>query len=87
MRLERVQKLLKERNYQFDYMEEDGCGSINFVDRGLEYHIWEFPDDDGNPCGVETNLMHCGHMEDITGEDYEDQLLKTLDIFDNRTGM
>lgn len=84
MRLERVQKLLKDRGYAVDYFEEDGLGSINFMDRGLEYHIWEYPDDSGKPCGVETNLLHCGHMEEVEGADYEDRILKDLAIFDNK---
>lgn len=86
MRLEAIQQFLKERNYTFSYTEEDGCGSIDFIDRGLSYHIWEYGDDEGNPCGIETNLMHAGHMEEIEGE-YGDKVLEMLQIFDNRTGM
>ncbi|MGN0361565.1 MAG: kinase [Bilifractor sp.] len=85
MRLEKVQHLLTEKGYHFSYAEEDGVGSIDFLDRGLSYHIWEFRNDDGT-CGAETNLMHAGHMEEISG-DYEKQICKTLEIFDNRPGM
>lgn len=85
MRLEKVQKLLTEKGYHFAYAEEDGVGSIDFTDRGLSYHIWEFQNDDGS-YGAETNLMHAGHMEDISG-DYEDQICDTLKIFGNRQGI
>ncbi len=78
MRLPRVQAFLKEKKITFSYTEEDGCASIDFILRGLEYHIWEFADGD-EPCGAETNLMHAGHMEDVTGA-YEDELLRMLEI-------
>ena len=85
MRLEKIQKLLKEKEYPFTYAEDDGVGSIDFIDRGLSYHSWDFRNDDGS-CGAETNLMHAGHMEEVTG-DYENEICRTLEIFDNRQGM
>ena len=30
--------------------------------------------------------MHAGHMEEVTG-DYENEICRTLEIFDNRQGM
>ena len=30
MRLEKIQKVLKEKNFPYTYTEEDGCGSIDF---------------------------------------------------------
>lgn len=42
MRLERVQEALKEKNVKFEYHEEDGCGSLDFLFRGLKYHVWEY---------------------------------------------
>ncbi|MDO4622954.1 MAG: kinase [Eubacteriales bacterium] len=85
MRLEKIQKSLTEKEYNYTYTEQDGVGSIDFIDRGLTYHIWEFCEDDGT-CGAETNLMHFGHMEEVTG-DYEARILADLEIFDNRPGM
>ena len=82
MRLAKVQSALREKAYSFDYEEEEGIGSIDFEDRGLEYHVWEFQDDDGS-FGAETNLMHAGHMEELRG-DYEEQLLRLLEPFENR---
>ena len=78
MRLEKVQEVLNEHKIAFDYTAEDGCASIDFLLRGLEYHIWEYPLEDGER-GVETNLMHAGHMEDVEGE-YEPELLKMLEV-------
>ena len=34
MRLEKIQKVLKEKNFPYTYTEEDGCGSIDFEYRG-----------------------------------------------------
>ena len=46
MRLEKIQKVLKEKNFTYTYTEEDGCGSIDFEYRGVVYHVWEFQDQD-----------------------------------------
>ena len=35
MRLEKIQKVLKEKNFPYTYTEEDGCGSIDFEYRGV----------------------------------------------------
>ena len=41
MRLEKVQEALKTKKIQYEYTEENGCGSIDFMFRGLRFHIWE----------------------------------------------
>ncbi|HCT90228.1 MAG TPA: kinase [Lachnospiraceae bacterium] len=69
MRLQSVQKALQKKHITFTYTEVEGCGSIDFVHRGLGYHIWEYADHD-TPSGVETNLLHAGKSEDVEG-DYE----------------
>ena len=74
MRLARIQEFMKKNNMPFDYFEEDDCGSINFVHRGLSYHIWEFMDPDR---GAESNVRSCGRSEDFEG-DYEQQILDIL---------
>ena len=79
MRLEMICRTLDEKGYSYTYTEEDGVASIDFMDRGLDYHIWEFCGEDG-VYGAETNLMHAGRMEELTG-DYEAQLLDMLKIF------
>ena len=53
MRLEKIQNVLKEKNWGYQYTEEDGCGSIDFEYRGVSYHIWEFFD---GIWGAETNV-------------------------------
>lgn len=68
-RLNKIQDLLKKKNIDFSYTLEDGCGSIDFMHRGLSYHIWEYADEE-IPCGVETNIFHAGRSEEIKG-DYE----------------
>ena len=35
MRLEKVQEALKTKKIQYEYTEENGCGSIDFMFRGL----------------------------------------------------
>ena len=42
MRLEKIQAYLKEKQWNYEYTEEDGLGSIDFEHRGLSYHIWEW---------------------------------------------
>ena len=70
MRLQKIQAALKQKKIVYTYVEEDGCGSIDFEFRGLRYHIWEFQDSE---WGVETNVYLAGRSEDILG-DYETKI-------------
>ena len=74
MRLESVQDVLKKKKIAYDYTEVDGCGSIDFVFRGLKYHIWEYED---HAWGVETNVFEAGRSRDIEG-DYEEIVVREL---------
>lgn len=74
MRLELVQKALKEKRIPYQYAEEDGCGSIDFLFRGIPYHVWEFED---NGWGVETNIENSGKSEDIIGN-YEEKVADVI---------
>ena len=78
MRLERVQEVLKRKKIEFTYFEEDWLGSLDFLYRGVPYHVWEFADED-DPCGVETNLRNAGKDEEIEEENYEDLLVQELE--------
>ena len=40
MRLQKVQDALNKKNIKFEYTEEDGCGSLDFMFRGLKFHVW-----------------------------------------------
>lgn len=73
MRLERIQAHLKAGGVDYRYFEENGCGTIEFIHRGLAYHIWEYPDDEG----ADSNVRSAGRMEFFTG-DYEEQILEIL---------
>ena len=68
MRLKKVQKALKTKNINYEYTEENGCGSIDFMFRGLRFHIWEYED---RVWGAETNVFEAGRSQDIEGA-YED---------------
>lgn len=68
MRLEQVRKALEQKNITFEYTEEDGLGSLDFLFRGLKFHVWEF--EDGEISGAETNVFNVGKAQDIEG-DYE----------------
>ena len=46
---------------------------MEFLHRGLSYHIWEYPDDEG----ADSNVRTAGRMESYTG-DYEEQILQIL---------
>ena len=73
MRLETIQEHLKNKGVAYRYFEEDGCGTIEFIHRGLAYHIWEYPDDEG----ADSNVRSAGRMEAFTG-DYEEKILEVL---------
>ena len=75
-RLQRVRAYLEGKGWEYEYHEEDGCGSVDFSDRGVPYHIWEF--DEGGTRGVETNLQHGGLQEEVLG-DYEASLIEMLE--------
>lgn len=72
MRLQKVQDALNKKNIKFEYTEEDGCGSLDFMFRGLKFHVWEYED---NGWGAETNIYAAGRSEDIDG-DYEEKDLR-----------
>ena len=44
MRLQIVQEALKKKNIKYEYTEIDGCGSLDFLFRGLKFHVWEYED-------------------------------------------
>ena len=75
MRLARIQEYMKSHSMPYDYMEENDCGSINFIHRGLSYHIWEYP---APERGVDSNVLSCGRSRDYDG-DYEQAI---IDIFE-----
>ena len=77
MRLEAIQEELKKRKIHIDYNEEDECASIDFIWRGLSYHIWEFIDDDGTR-GCETNVFTTGKTVELL-DGYADTILKELE--------
>lgn len=74
MRLEKIQKFMSDNHMPYDYFEENDCGSITFIHRGLSYHIWEFP---APERGAESNVLSCGRSIEYEG-DYEDQILAIL---------
>lgn len=74
--LRQVQEALAACAIDYTYVEEDGCASIDFMHRGLSYHIWEYADDQ-MPLGVETNLFHAGRTEEIEG-DYDTLLAREI---------
>lgn len=70
MRLELVQNALKEKKIEYEYTEEDGVGSLDFLFRGLKFHVWEYED---RGWGAETNVFSAGRSEDLEG-DYEEKI-------------
>lgn len=74
MRLEKIQTQLQKVGIQYKYIEEDNCGSINFIHRGLSYYIWEFPEPER---GAESNVRTAGRGEDFEG-DYENAIMEIL---------
>ena len=75
MRLSKIQHALTVKKIQFQYTEEDGCGSLDFQFRGLRYHIWEF--EENRERGAETNLYHGSRQQEVLG-DYEAELIREM---------
>ena len=80
MRLEHVQDALKKKNITYQYTEEDGLGSLDFLFRGLSFHVWEYED---GVRGAETNVFSAGRSREVEG-DYEtviaDEILSWPDM-------
>ena len=74
MRLEKIQAFLHSRNMPYTYTQEDDCGSIVFIHRGLSYYIWEYP---APERGAESNVRTAGRGEDFE-ENYEEAILDIL---------
>ena len=74
MRLMKIREYLNHKGISHRYFEEDGCGSIDFLYKGLSYHIWEFPEEEQ---GAESNVRSAGKM-DVYGENYEQEILDIL---------
>lgn len=74
MRLARIQDYLNSRAISFQYWQENDCGSISFLHKGLSYHIWEYP---APERGADSNVRSAGRSEEFDG-DYEEEILKIL---------
>ena len=74
MRLLRVQEALKQKGITYTYSEEDGCGSLDFLFRGLGFNNWEYHD---GVWGVETNVFNVGRSQDLEG-DYETVIVQEI---------
>lgn len=75
MRFLKIQDFLNEKEIPFEYWEENDCGSISFVHRGLSYHIWEYP---APERGAESNVRTAGRAEDFEGDHYEEDILAIM---------
>lgn len=74
MRLQKIQEALKTKNISYKYTEEDGCGSVDFMFRGLSFHVWEYCD---AVWGAETNVFAAGRSRDVEG-DYEETIAREI---------
>lgn len=79
MRLANIQNFLRRHGVSFRYLEENGCGSIEFLHRGLNYYIWEYP---ASEPGAQSNVRCAGRPEDF-GENYEDAILAILQSWED----
>ena len=67
-RLKKVWEALDQKKISYEYTDEDGCGSLDFLFRGLKFHVWEYCDN--GEWGAETNVFNVGKSRDIE-TDYE----------------
>ena len=75
MRLQRIQDYLKSKGIDYAYSENDDCGGIRFILRGLAYNIWEYPEPER---GAASNVRSYGRMEDYEG-DYEQAIIDVME--------
>lgn len=75
MHMPKTEAALKDHDIEYTIYTEDGCESIEFMFRGLAYHIWEWHEDD--EWGVEQNVFNTGRSEDLKG-DYDETLAKEI---------
>ena len=73
-RFVKIQEFLKRQGWPYKYDEDNDCGSIEFIHRGLIYHIWEYPEPER---GAASNVASAGRMVDYE-DDYEAQILAIL---------
>ena len=73
MILKKLQEYLRSKGWKYQYTEEDGCGSVDFEYRGINYHVWEFPDGEG----AESNVKDGGRQEEFA-EGYEEEILAIM---------
>lgn len=62
MRLANIQNFLRRHGVSFRYLEENGCGSIEFLHRGLNYYIWEYP---ASEPGAQSNVRCAGRKTSV----------------------
>ena len=75
MRLEKsTGSVKKQRKFIMNIQRKNGCGSIDFMFRGLRFHIWEYED---RVWGAETNVFEAGRSQDIEG-DYEEIISREI---------
>ena len=77
MRLQKIQDFLNKWNISYTYREENNCAAVDFLHRGLSYHIWEYP---APEQGAESNVRTAGRLEEFD-EDYEEQILQILNTW------
>ncbi len=76
MRFDEILEELKKRKIKYTFTEEDDCISLDFIWRGLSYHIWEFLDDDGTR-GCDTNVFTTGRTVELL-DNYIETILEEL---------
>ena len=74
MRLNNIREYLDRQGIEYAYNENDDCGGIEFTRRGLNYHIWEYPEPER---GAASNVRTWGRMEDFEG-DYETAIIEVM---------
>ena len=74
MPLEKLKSFLDLKGWVYQYVAEDGLGSIDFEYLGVSYLIWEFADEQR---GAESNVRNIGKLEDYQGH-YENDLIEIM---------
>ncbi|MBU4438836.1 MAG: kinase [Acetobacterium sp.] len=75
MALDQIKQFIESKGWPYHFTDVEELESIDFEYLGVNYHVWEFRDDQ---CGVESNVKSIGKLEEFLG-DYQNDLIAIME--------
>lgn len=75
MALDQIKQFIESKGWPYRYTDVAELGNIDFEYLGVNYHVWEFRDDQ---YGVESNVKSIGKLEEFLG-DYQNDLIAIME--------